>query len=144
MNDPRVPPGRHAQFLAAPTAPRQVAEALDDFCVGERIPDDLCWQLQVALDEIVTNIVTHAATGNRQPAFDVWFDRHGDTVQIIVSDNGPAFDPLSRPEPDTTLPLESRKPGGLGIMLVKSLMDDVHYERTTRNVLTIRKKIKAT
>ena len=136
-----MPPGRRAQFVATPTAPRHVAEALDAFCAAERIPEDLCWRLQVALDEIVANIVGHAAAGSHQPEFDVWFCRTGDLIEITVTDDGPPFDPLSLPAPDTGLPLDARKPGGLGIMLVKSLMDSVLYERTSRNVLTIRKRI---
>src|SRR5262245_3081288 len=131
-----MPSGRHEQFVAAPPAPRQVAEALDAFCAVERVPGDIAWRLQVCLDEIVANLVSHAAAGVQQPVFDVWFGRTGDVVEIIVADDGPPFDPLARADPDTSLPLDARQPGGLGIMLVKSLMDDVRYERTTRNILT--------
>ena len=136
-----MPAGRHAHFAAAAASVRQVADALDTFCAGERLPREASWQLQVALDEIVANLVNHAAGGGRTPGFDVWFRRDGDAVEITVADDGPAFDPLARPDPDVTAPLEARQPGGLGIMLVKSLMDDVRYERTTRNLLTIRKRI---
>ncbi len=136
-----MPAGRHAHFLAAPPAVRQAAEALDAFCAAEHLPGKAAWQLQVALDEIVANVVSHAASGAHTPAFDVWFRRDEDLIEITVADDGPAFDPLAREDPVVTLPLDARQPGGLGIMLVKSLMDDVTYERTTRNVLTIRKRI---
>ena len=57
-----------------------------------------------------------------------------------VSDTANAFDPLSLPSPDLTLPLEQRKPGGLGVMLVRKLMDEVHYERRDgRNHFVFRK-----
>lgn len=135
-----MPAGQHAHFPAAPASVRQVADALDGFCAGERLPREDSWPLQVALDEIVANLVSHAGDG-RMSGFDVWFRRDGDAVEITVADDGPPFDPLSRAEPDVTSPLETRQPGGLGIMLVKSLMDDVCYRRTTRNVLTIRKRI---
>jgi serine/threonine-protein kinase RsbW len=105
------------------------------------VPPEAVWPLQVALDEIVANIVAHAAAGRGGNAFDLWFRRDDDCVQIVVADDGPAFDPLALPAPDVTLPLEARQPGGLGIMLIKALMDDVRYERTARNVLTIRKRI---
>jgi anti-sigma regulatory factor (Ser/Thr protein kinase) len=65
-------------------------------------------------------------------------------VEVTVADDGPAFNPLLQPEPDTTLPLASRQPGGLGITLIKSLMDDVRYERTDRNILTVRKRLGST
>lgn len=73
----------------------------------------------------------------------MWFRRLGDIVEITVEDDGPPFDPLARPAPDLRLPLEARSPGGLGIVLVRALMDDVRYTRTTRNILTIRKQIDA-
>ncbi len=114
---------------------------MDGFCAAERLPAHVAWRLRVAIDEIVANIVAYGSPGVQSAALDVWFRRVGDMVEITVEDDGPAFDPLARADPDVSLPLESRQPGGLGITLVKSLMDDVRYERTSRNVLTIRKRI---
>jgi serine/threonine-protein kinase RsbW len=121
----------------------EVASALDAFCAAERLPEHVAWRLRVAMDEIVANIVTYGQTGTMAGAIDVWFRRIDEVVEVTVADDGPPFDPLARPDPDVTLPLESRQPGGLGIALVKTLMDDVSYERTARNVLTIRKRIEA-
>jgi anti-anti-sigma factor len=72
---------------------------------------------------------------------DVWFRIEPAAVEVTVADDGPAFNLLLQPEPDVTSPLQTRQPGGLGISLVKSLMDEVRYERTNRNVLTIRKRL---
>jgi serine/threonine-protein kinase RsbW len=137
-----MPAGHHTHVSPAAPAVGQVAGALDAFCAAEGLPADIAWRLRVVLDEIVANIVAYGAPG-APPALDVWFRRDGALVEVTVADDGPAFDPLLRPDPDVTLPLEARQPGGLGITLVKSLMDDVQYERTTRNVLTIRKRIDA-
>jgi serine/threonine-protein kinase RsbW len=117
--------------------------ALDDFCRDEQLPQEVAWRLGVALDEIVANVVAHGG-GRGRRTIDVWFRRDGNHVEITIADDGPPFDPLSRPAPDTTSPLERRQPGGLGIALVRSLMDEVRYERTTRNVLTIRKGLQTT
>ncbi len=99
----------------------------------------------VALDEIVANIVTHGRPSSQDPGrgMDLWFRAEPGAVEITVADDGPAFNPLLQPEPDLTLPLRARQPGGLGITLVKSLMDRVDYEWTDRNVLTIRKQFAA-
>lgn len=132
-----MPNRRRTHVPAAASALGRVAEALDGFCAAERLPDDTTWRLRVAVDEIVANIVAYGAAGGAIPTIDVAFRRNRDGVEVVVADDGPAFDPLARPDPDITLPLESRQPGGLGIALVKSLMDDVRYERTTRNVLTM-------
>lgn len=139
-----MPAGRHAHSVIGSPAVGRVAETLDVFCAEQQLPDEVAWRLRVALDEIVANIVAHGSGGDGGRMLDVWFRREGDLVEITVADDGPPFDPLSRPAPDVTLPLEARQPGGLGIALVKSLMDDVLYTRTTRNVLTIRKHIDAT
>ncbi len=138
--------GRHSQIERDRAATAQVAEALDAFCDAERVPDEVAWRLRVVLDEIVENIVTHgrAAGSGPQPALDVWFRAEPGAVEVTVADDGPAFNPLLHPEPDTTLPLASRPPGGLGITLVKSLMDEVRYERTDRNILTILKGLTPT
>ena len=54
-------------------------------------------------------------------------------------DDGPPFDPLARTDPDTSLELDERQPGGLGILLIKSLIDEVSYHREDgRNVLSLR------
>jgi anti-sigma regulatory factor (Ser/Thr protein kinase) len=147
-----MPAGRHTHLAIGGPTVGQVAGALDAFCAAERLPEDVAWRLRVALDEIVANIVAHGTVEAHspearpgappaEPALDVWFHREGPLVEVTVADDGPAFDPLARPDPVVTEPLERRQPGGLGIALVKALMDEVRYERTTRNVLTIRKRI---
>jgi anti-sigma regulatory factor (Ser/Thr protein kinase) len=149
-----MPAGRHAHLTIGAPAVGQAAAALDAFCAAERLPEETAWRLRVALDEIIANVVTYATPGARPadlaagrgsepPAVDVWFRRDGSLVEVTIADDGPPFDPLARPDPVVTLPLENRQPGGLGIALVKALMDDVRYERTTRNVLTIRKRMEA-
>ena len=64
-------------------------------------------------------------------------------IQITIIDDGVPFDPLKAKEPDTTAAIQERKIGGLGIFLVKTIMDSMHYERTADgyNVLTLTKQI---
>lgn len=134
--------GRLSHIAASARAVRQIAGALDEFCLQERVPADVAWQLRVAVDEIVSNIVTHASSiTGAPPAIDVDFRREGNAMEIAIADDGPAFDPFGRPDPDVSAPLEAREPGGLGIFLVKSLMDEVRYVRTTQNVVTLLKRI---
>ena len=118
--------GRHAQIETQRAATAQVVEALDAFCNAEHVPDEVAWRLRVVLDEIVANIVTHGRAGaGETPLFDVCFRAEPDAVEVTVADDGPAFNPLLQPEPDTTLPLASRQPGGSGL---RATGDD----RTTR------------
>ena len=134
--------GRHTHAVIGAAAVGQVADSLHAFCADERLPHEVAWRLKVALDEIVANIVAYGTTGGLA-ALDVWFRRFGDIVEITVEDDGPPFDPLAWPAPDIRQPLDARSPGGLGIALVRALMDDVRYARTHRNVLTVRKQIDA-
>lgn len=97
----------------------------------------------IALDEVLSNIVRYAYP-NKDGSFTVrlFFDDHKKVAGITFIDQGVAFNPLMRAEPDTTLASEKRPIGGLGIFLVKKLMDHVEYKREDgRNYLTLYKKI---
>ena len=137
-------PGRPApdtRVLADGAAVRQVGNALDAFCQAERLPAGIVWKLRVVLDEVIANIVAHGAPPARIPEIEAWFRRTGDVVELVIADNGQPFDPLAHQAPDVSLPLDAREPGGLGIVLVRALMDDVSYTRTWRNELTLRKSL---
>ena len=63
-------------------------------------------------------------------------------VNITIADSGVPYDPLSREDPDITLSADEREIGGLGVFMVKEVMDDVRYEyKDGMNVLTLKKKI---
>ena len=91
----------------------------------------------IALDEILSNVVRHAVQ-DETVLIEMILVRDGDQVHVEVVDDARPFNPLLVPPPDTTSPLETREPGGLGIALVRSLTDDVRYERRgDRNRLTM-------
>lgn len=133
--------GHHAHVSANAHGVRQVADVLDAFFSAEKVPEDVAWRLRVAVDEVVSNVVAHGTAGGTVPEIEVGLRRDGDLVEITISDQGGAFNPLLWPAPDTTTPLDQRQPGGLGILLAKRLVDDVRYSRTTHNVITLRKRI---
>ena len=99
--------------------------------------------IDVAIDELFTNIASYAYPGSSgQATIRFEFDPTDRMASITLVDSGVPFDPLQKPDPDTSLPAEEREIGGLGIFLVKKTMDDVIYRREDgRNLLTIRKKI---
>jgi serine/threonine-protein kinase RsbW len=131
-------PSLSVRVAASPAGIEQAAAALDGFRAAHGLDETAAWPLQVALDEILSNIIRHARPGLMASGIDIAIDRLGDAVEMIVTDDGPAFDPLQLPEPDVTAPLENRRPGGLGVHLVRKLMDRVEYVRTEgRNRLTM-------
>ena len=97
-------------------------------------------RLELAVEEALVNVFNYAYAERTQPgvvACRVMVETDGLTVEIV--DEGPPFDPLARPDPDTALELEQRQPGGLGIFMIRQLTDAVSYRREEdRNVLTIR------
>ena len=107
---------------------RAAVDAADRWCPAAGVPEPVRRRVLTALDEIVSNVVRHAY-GDDPGSIDVAFAREGAVVLVSVADAGPAFDPLSMPAPDTSAPLDDRKPGGLGIALVRALADDVRYDR---------------
>ncbi len=123
---------------ASPAGVRAAAEALDRFQSDRGIDPAAAWSVHVALDEILSNVVRHGDAGRDEAVIEVTFALQGESLEVTVVDDGPGWDPLSLPAPDTTSPLEERRPGGLGVYLVKQLMDRVEYARHGgRNVLTM-------
>lgn len=88
-------------------------------------------RVELGLEEIYANAVTHGAEGRDPDVTTVTVDLRlsGRRLELTVEDEGPPFDPLTAPPPDLTTTLDRRRPGGLGIHLVRKLMDDVRYER---------------
>ena len=98
-------------------------------------------QLRMAMEELYVNIAHYA-----YPEGGGWAEIRGSVeggvAMFCLIDGGVPFDPLAKPDPDITLPVEEREIGGLGIYMVKSAMDEVSYEyRDGCNHLTIRKRI---
>lgn len=100
--------------------------------------------LDVILEEIVTNILKYGGLPAGEEACTIDLTLEGSQLTARVSDLGKPFDPLVMPEVDTGQPIESRPIGGLGIHFVKKLTDSQHYEyRDGRNVLTLVKMLRS-
>jgi serine/threonine-protein kinase RsbW len=97
--------------------------------------------LNLALEEILANIISYGYSDNREHEIRVNLSVEPGKVRVDVEDDGQPFNPLEAPEADTTKPLEERTIGGLGIHLVRKLMDGLEYKRQgEKNLLTIKKK----
>lgn len=111
------------------------------------LPMSAVFQLNLALEEAVVNVMSYAYPGERDKP--IWlvavYDNDGSGISEItftLKDNGIPFDPTEADEPDVTLSAEERNIGGLGIFLVQQMMSSVEYKRTdTQNVLTMVYKI---
>jgi sigma-B regulation protein RsbU (phosphoserine phosphatase) len=110
-----------------------VEEHLEEFEVSAR----LTAKLMVAVDEIYSNIVRYSGASEAH----VRLVKELDTLRLIFSDNGKPYNPLDAKEPDVTASAEDRAIGGLGIFMVRKMMDNVEYEyKDNKNILTIEKR----
>lgn len=112
---------------------RTALDALGALWDAEGVSPALTWPVEVSLDEVLANVVRHGLAGRGEAArveLELQLEP-GDPprCEVRVEDDGPEFDPLAAAAPDTTLGVDERPIGGLGIELVKRLMDEVHYER---------------
>jgi serine/threonine-protein kinase RsbW len=100
------------------------------------------YSLQLAADEAASNIIEHAYEGVSDATFEVTCNMRGNAFTITMRDNGKAFDISRVKDPDIKADLSERQIGGLGVYLMRKLMDEVHYESNSRtgNLLTMIKR----
>jgi len=116
--------------------------ALDRFVRQHGASAALIHDLEVALDEVLGNVIVHGYGGDPQGEIRVRFQRTADAFVIEVEDDGIAFDPTQVPPPDLSAPLRERQVGGLGLHFVKNLVDEVAYTRLDgRNRLRLVKRM---
>ena len=126
---------------------RTALDALAALWAEHGLSRAVTWPIDVSLDEVLANVVRHALAGRGEGAcVEVVLSLDAAAApplcELVVSDDGPAFDPLAAEAPDTSLGVEERPLGGLGLLLVQRLMDDVAYERRDgRNHLKLRRRL---
>jgi len=137
--------GVNARRMEAPGEAARLpalTQCLREFWSAAGLPPEKINGFEVALEEIFMNVVFHASRPGKIPQVVLSFAREDGAVSMILEDDGPAFDPLSVPPPNIAASLEDRPIGGLGVFLVRRLMDEVDYERAgTRNRLRMTKRI---
>ena len=119
----------------------QIADFVATHAQKLGLHDKGIFQLQLAADEVASNIILHGYTHKTGPIhLSLW--EEDDKIILMIEDRGEPFNPLNATSPDLNAPLEDRSPGGLGIHFLKTLTDEVHYEFTDgKNRLTVSKKI---
>lgn len=99
--------------------------------------------LRLVLEELVVNVVNYAYGEGGDGPLDITVENRDDAIVITLTDQGVPFNPLEQEAPDTDLPPEERPIGGLGIFLVREMMDNVTYRyEAGHNILTVGKGLK--
>ena len=104
------------------------------------IEPKLARDIRLAVEEAVVNVMDYAYPSGTEGDVTVDVSSNGRRVKVVISDTGTPFDPTKTDRADTTLSVEDRPVGGLGILLVRQLMDSINYERINgKNILTLKK-----
>jgi len=120
----------------------QLAEFVETIAEEKNLDQAMAMSLNLALEEAVTNVILYAYPDGIDGLVDIEAYIHPDCLEFIISDSGKPFDPTAAPEADVTLGVDERQIGGLGIYLVRNIMDTVSYRyEKGKNILIMIKKI---
>ena len=104
---------------------------------GAGVDEKTLTKILTASEEIIVNIISYAYQDG-EGDFEIEIEDHPDRTTLSFTDEGQPLNPLQNPDVDTTLAANEREIGGLGILMVKKLMDDVRYRFLDgKNTLTI-------
>ena len=120
----------------------RVYTEFNTFADKNSIPAKISRKINLAFDELINNIISYAYQDEEEHEIKVLSILANDILTIVIEDDGMPFNPFQQEQPDTQLPAEERDIGGLGIHLVRNLMDSFTYHRQIKkNVVTLKKKI---
>ncbi|MCY3791900.1 MAG: ATP-binding protein [Gemmatimonadetes bacterium] len=120
----------------------KVNAAIEALAEEENWSPDVTFQIGLAVEELGVNIVNYGHDDDKAHEIKIVISSEDETITIEIEDDGHAFNPLvDAPEPDLNAEVEDRTVGGLGIYLVRTMMDEVHYQRQQdKNCLTLVKR----
>lgn len=120
----------------------QLNEFIDSVAEEVGLEMSLTMSLNLALEEAVVNVMEYAYPEGQKGNVEIEVTADQEWMTFVITDTGIAFDPTMKEDADTTLSAEERPIGGLGIFLVRQLMDVIDYKRQdNKNVLTLQKKL---
>jgi serine/threonine-protein kinase RsbW len=107
----------------------RLAGRVRDFGRENRLSEELVGEIRLVLEEIVTNIISYGYADRADHAIDVNIVNSEQDITLRVRDDARPFNPLEQPGPDLEIPIEDRGIGGMGIHIVREIMDEIDYRR---------------
>lgn len=117
------------ELLADMAGLEKADKTLDELALAVQLPEETLFQVRLVLEEVLMNVISYGAGGGAVPHVQLNMAQQDGTLSMEIADNGIAFDPLQLPAPDLDAEIDDRPIGGLGIFLVRELMDSVTYRR---------------
>ena len=134
---------KELKLMASDDTLYTVLDNLEEYLREKNCPQAMITSMLIATEEIYVNIAHYAyggKEGEAQVAMEVTSDPK--KLRLVFRDRGTPYNPLEKEDPDISLPAEERPIGGLGIFMVKEIMDSVEYEfKDGQNILTMEKNI---
>ena len=120
----------------------KASATLEAFAAQQQLAGQVVVAMQIVFEELLSNIIKYNYDSEEPRDIEITVQAAEDQVTATIIDDGIAFDPFDAPAPDTTLALEEREVGGLGVHIVRTMMDSVSYQRDgNRNVVTVSKHL---
>jgi sigma-B regulation protein RsbU (phosphoserine phosphatase) len=119
-----------------------IDEQFSAFAEESDLPDAVRQSMSIVLDEMLNNIISYAYQGEKEKEIEVNIELSGNRLVLTIKDAGVPFNPFARETPDISESIEEREIGGLGIHMVRSMIDEYSYQRQiNKNVVTLVKLI---
>ena len=117
----------------------EVLVAFESFSEKYTLAMPISQKMSIALDDILNNIISYAYSDDKEHTIDIRFEYSKDELCVDISDDGIPFNPFDESSADTTLSMDEREIGGLGIHLIKNMIDKYSYSRKiNKNIVTLR------
>ena len=128
----------HLKLAARREELARLSAAVEELAEREAWPPKLLFRVNLVLEELGLNVMTHGQAGGARE-LEISLSAEGHAITVALVDDGPRFDPLAdAPRPDPEAPLEARHVGGLGVHLVRSMVEAVDYRyEDGKNHLTV-------
>lgn len=127
-----------------PAERKRLLAALESFADRHNLSAAVRQAVDLALEEHLTNIINYGYPDARPHQVSVQFALEAGFLVVEVQDDGVPFNPLEAPEVDTSLPLDQKPIGGLGVHLIRHFMDELDYRReANKNILRMRKRLRS-
>ena len=118
----------------------RVTEFMEDVCDELQLDMHVSMKLQLAIEEMVVNVISYAYPKGTFADISLSVEADGKELTFVLSDSGVPFDPTAKEDPDLDVDPMDRAQGGLGILIVKNIMNEVSYQRLgDTNQLTMKK-----
>ena len=120
----------------------RVTDFMENICDELQLDMHVAMKLQVAIEEMVTNIIFYAYPEGTRADISLTAESEDKELTLVLSDTGKPFDPTAKEDADIETNPMDREQGGIGILIVKNIMNEVSYQRLgNTNQLTMKKKL---